>query len=185
MTLLKLKTFVLIVMNSSKLFKTECPTDLLINYVEIRNLTSIHNMEGLSWVPSLSSSHCGSILTFMMKIWRDTRERHRVKFLPTTWWCQRQCFLRCWRLCPMPGSRSWHPQHWSGEHKPVSPIRPVPTVCLSPGINQQITGKKLCQSFMGDWILIVISLAVFRCLQQCFVVFEDKWNLNMVYQVLN
>ena len=30
---------------------------------------------------ALSPSHCGSILTFMMKIWRDTRERHRVKFL--------------------------------------------------------------------------------------------------------
>lgn len=31
---------------------------------------------------SLSLSHCGPILTFMMKIVRDTREKHRVKFLP-------------------------------------------------------------------------------------------------------
>ena len=28
--------------------------------------------------------------------------------LLSSWWCQRQCFLRCWRLCPMPGSQSWH-----------------------------------------------------------------------------
>ena len=30
---------------------------------------------------ALSLSHCGPILTFMMKIWRDTREGHHVKFL--------------------------------------------------------------------------------------------------------
>ena len=30
---------------------------------------------------ALSLSHCGPILTFMMKIVRDTREKHCVKFL--------------------------------------------------------------------------------------------------------
>ena len=88
-----------------KLFKTECPTDLLINYVEIRNLTSIHNVEG--------SSPLSLIVDRFWHLWWKygaIRERGiTLNFSPSllsSWWCQRQCFLRCWHLCPMPGSQS-------------------------------------------------------------------------------
>ena len=69
----------------------------------------------------LSLSHCGPILTFMMKIWRDTREGHHVKFLsvPLIQLMMSKAMLFA-LLTFMPHARVPVLCHRSGEHKPES-----------------------------------------------------------------
>ena len=134
------------------------------------------------WAASLS--FFGPILTFMMKTWRDTRERHRVKFLLMMSKAMLFAFLTF-----MPHARvqvlAWDSRSLAIGLENINLCSPSKTCAQCLRYKPTNNRKKNFVSIFNVIGLIVISQHSFCVSSRVFVVFEDKWNLNMVYQVLN